>query len=237
MKKIEIKKEDLYEYYIEKDMTCNEISVIYGCSPSSIFNHLKKHGISTKTKFLNREFGKLLVLSQGKTDKHGHTSWLCRCKCGVEKQILGYQLTTGNTKTCGCSRTTIGTKHPLFNGYQEISGKLWNGWIRAANKRNLEFTITIELAWELFLQQKRVCALSGLPIVFAVSNFKNEHGYRTASLDRIDSSKGYVEGNVQWVHKDVNWMKQDYSEKYFLEICSLIIKNNRMKRRNDNNEL
>ena len=42
------------------------------------------------------------------------------------------------------------------------------------------------------------------------------------SLDRIDSNNGYVEGNVQWVHKDVNMMKKDYNQEYFINICKLI---------------
>ena len=37
------------------------------------------------------------------------------------------------------------------------------------------------------------------------------------SLDRIDSSKGYEENNVQWVHKDINLMKNKYDNKYFIE--------------------
>lgn len=44
----------------------------------------------------------------------------------------------------------------------------------------------------------------------------------TASLDRIDSSRGYVEGNVQWVHKDVNFMKQALSQERFVELCTLV---------------
>jgi hypothetical protein len=31
-------------------------------------------------------------------------------------------------------------------------------------------------------------------------------------MDRIDSNKGYVEGNVQWVYKYVNLMKRDFPQ-------------------------
>jgi len=41
----------------------------------------------------------------------------------------------------------------------------------------------------------------------------------TASLDRIDSSKGYIEGNVQWVHKMVNMSKQQYTQEEFINMC------------------
>ena len=36
-----------------------------------------------------------------------------------------------------------------------------------------------------------------------------------ASLDRIDSTKGYTEGNVQWVCLAVNQMKSDKTEEEF----------------------
>ena len=56
-------------------------------------------------------------------------------------------------------------------------------------------------------------------------------GGQTASLDRIDSTKGYIEGNVQWVDKIVNAMKWNIPEKYFIEICKTIAKNQKTKRR------
>jgi len=54
--------------------------------------------------------------------------------------------------------------------------------------------------------------------------FPNNDKYylQTASLDRIDSSKGYVLDNVQWVHKRVNFLKRDYSEKELLFWCNAI---------------
>lgn len=54
-------------------------------------------------------------------------------------------------------------------------------------------------------------------------------GNLTASLDRIDSSKGYIEGNVQWVHKRINKMKLDDSDTEFIEWCRLIADFNKDK--------
>lgn len=42
------------------------------------------------------------------------------------------------------------------------------------------------------------------------------------SLDRIDSKKGYVVGNVQWVHKDINRMKNTFPQDYFIQVCKQI---------------
>ena len=49
----------------------------------------------------------------------------------------------------------------------------------------------------------------------------------TASVDRIDSSGGYVESNVQWVHKDVNKMKMDIPQNQFIEYCKIISSHNK----------
>jgi len=47
--------------------------------------------------------------------------------------------------------------------------------------------------------------------------------YGTASLDRINSVRGYEPDNVQWVHKTVNFMKQALSDKELLEWCQKIV--------------
>jgi len=77
--------------------------------------------------------------------------------------------------------------------------------------------------WGLFLNQDRKCALSGLPLVFGANHGKIEG---TASLDRIDSSKGYTIDNVQWVHKIVNLMKQDSSDEEFVKMCRIVSNHN-----------
>jgi len=47
-------------------------------------------------------------------------------------------------------------------------------------------------------------------------------GASTASLDRIDSSKGYVRGNIQWVHIAINFMKHSLPEEEFIRWCCLV---------------
>lgn len=66
---------------------------------------------------------------------------------------------------------------------------------------------------------EKKCKISGLSLEFG----KAKHGTTTASLDRIDSSKGYIEGNVQWLHKDVNRSKFTKSDEEFIELCRIIV--------------
>lgn len=68
------------------------------------------------------------------------------------------------------------------------------------------------------------CALSGINLI--LGHEKDGKTICTASLDRIDNNMGYVNGNVQWVHKDINFMKQDLTQLEFLNYCRLIAANN-----------
>ena len=79
----------------------------------------------------------------------------------------------------------------------------------------MEFTVTAEYLYKILQKQNGICPYSGELLTFA--NSEKERKYQTASLDRIDSSLGYVENNVQWVHKRVNSMKNDMSENEFIE--------------------
>ena len=106
-----------------------------------------------------------------------------------------------------------------WKGFGEISGDHWSVIKRAAKLRNLEFDISIKEAWELFLSQNKKCALTGWPL----NMHESGSGKWTASLDRIDSSIGYIPGNVQWLHNDINKMKLHHSTQRFYEICNSVV--------------
>lgn len=151
----------------------------------------------------------------------------CQCDCGHLHNVDAYNLTKGKSKSCkSCSLPRVGDLNPAWKGYQDIP----NSWfLRFKRYSKIEFLLRIEDVWELFIQQNRKCALTNLPISFS-NEFLRGKKYNgvscTASIDRIDSSKGYVKGNVQLVHKDVNIMKNAFNQDYFVQMCKLIAKNN-----------
>lgn len=76
------------------------------------------------------------------------------------------------------------------------------------------------------MTQNKKCALTGRKIVFVPrgKSINKTRTETTASLDRIDSNKGYVVGNVQWVYKKINMMKQGYSQDEFILLCKEVVK-------------
>lgn len=99
---------------------------------------------------------------------------------------------------------------------------------RHAETRGIEFSITIEHAWDQFIRQNRRCALSGE--VLTMTRIKSQQKRRTASLDRIDSTLGYVPGNIQWLHKEVNLIKGNRKSEEFVAICTKIAEHQRLLR-------
>jgi len=165
----------------------------------------------------NNRYGKLVAIQYSKLDRFGNAVWLCHCDCGKVAEINSASLIRGLTRSCGCEKAK-----KAFKGHGEISKMFWSSLERNARRRGIDFNITIEEVWNLFLQQNRTCVYTGLELFF-VRDMNNVTG-KTASLDRIDSSKGYIHGNVQWVHKIVNHMKMDASEEDFINMCKLVAK-------------
>jgi hypothetical protein len=176
------------------------------------------------------KFNKLFVLKKAGASRHGEIIWECLCECGNIKTYSTDHLTRKNKPvlSCGCIRNKKGMNHKDWKGCGEISGAWWTAHVNRANdlrKNPVEISLTIKEAWELFLKQNRKCALSGLPLEFSYKGCHN-----TASLDRIDSSKGYEFNNVQWVHKHINFMKRIYDQEYFIEMCKKVAEYNAIQK-------
>lgn len=174
----------------------------------------------------NKKFGLLTVIGVSiKRTKCNARNWDCICECGGKTTTQGYNLKRGNTKSCGClnSEKNRGNKNPTWKGYGEISASKFFEYTRNAARRKLEFRITIQDLWEQFLKQNKQCAITKLPLTFPKT-----HGDRTAtaSLDRIDNNKGYTKNNIQWLHKEINYMKSDLSVEDFIKYCKLVSSNN-----------
>jgi hypothetical protein len=169
-----------------------------------------------KKDLTGKTFGDLFVEGVSEVSRNGHYRYHVVCSCGVEKTVLGTHMLQGNTTHCGCKTDRTSSN---WKGYKGVGLTYWSSVKRGAEggkgRKAMDFEITLEYVGDLLEAQNYKCNLSGLEI---------SAKHNTASLDRIDSSKGYVVGNVQWLHKDVNMMKRHYSQDYFQHLCNLITK-------------
>lgn len=94
-------------------------------------------------------------------------------------------------------------------------------FIVRARKRGHECNITKEYLKHIWEEQKYKCAYTGINLILPNYHSVNDP-LRTASLDRIDSSKGYIEGNVQFVSIAINMMKHSMSDEQTKTLIGLI---------------
>ncbi len=209
---------------------CEECEIEYELSKTSFLKTKNQNCNQHNHRFENltkQRFGKLTVIKKDEdyiSPKHKkkYTKWICKCNCGNTISVLAGHLTNSHVFQCRkCQHKSM-----QLNGY--ISSRYFYGIKTGAKKRNLYFDTKIdrEYLWNLFLKQNKKCALSNLQIHFSETiRQETSHKGTTASLDRIDNSKGYTKNNIQWTHKHINRIKWKLDQKELLKICKKIWKN------------
>lgn len=218
-----LSKEDLEQLYIIEDLSTYDISEKFNISQNTVerkINQFKIQIKDTSVSIIGQKIDRLEVMSfydKIKSGKKIKERYLCKCSCGKIKICLKQRLLDGRNTSCGCGNDS-GKLNRKWEGCGEISGTFFKSIQKGAKKRNLYFNITIEQIWDLFLKQNRKCALTNRELGFDC-NAKYK-----ASLDRIDSNKGYTIDNVWWLHSKVNTIKWDLDINDFFEICSEVVK-------------
>lgn len=225
--------------YIEDGWNQEQISKEFGVSKGAVSTYLKTiKGIQTRaakrrpelreTYPIGTKFGLWTIISdEVKVGNNRALHQLCQCCCGNVQWKSLSALRAGTTTRCKkCGNKTFITK----DGEVSINGMILSfykhivdGVKRRKKVSELEFTITPEYLERLYEEQHHKCAITGLSLELDITKKAIDQNW---SLDRIDSNVGYIEGNVQWVHKDINMMKQSYSLDYFKEMCYKVAEQN-----------
>lgn len=204
-------------------MICKQCSTEYKGKKSSKFCSRGCFGLSNRSKkdLVGKTFGKWLVLCYNdyvyyEDSKTGYHLWECECECGEIHNVREQLLVRGSSTQC---KTCANKKLSETRTKYLIPSHLYLAIIN--NNRNKEVDIDDSYLFSIIEAQDYKCALSGVSICFSINSKEN-----TASPDRKDSSIGYIKGNIQWVHKEVNRMKGSLSDSDFIRWCKLIGDNN-----------
>lgn len=125
---------------------------------------------------------------------------------------------------------SYGNDHNKGNSYAKkgkftyFLNRARNRKVRTGRKGNYEFNLTENYLNDLWTAQHGRCALSGVSLELPknVTNTTKIRSLFTASLDRIDSNEGYIEGNVQFLAWGINLAKNNRSVSEMIELIDAI---------------
>lgn len=206
-----ITEEFLREKYYNEELSIYQIAELCETKHTTIRCLFKKFNIKVKSKKFQLEKyisdDKLMdEYLNGKSTNDIANEYCIKSPCHLTRRlkelgviIRGSEFMTIKKKKC--------KQFQRKRGQGDIDASYWGKVKHNAKYREIEINITALYAWNVFEAQGGKCAMSGVNLNFAKTINGKKNCEQTASLDRIDSSKGYIHGNIQWVHKAVNRIK------------------------------
>ena len=99
--------------------------------------------------------------------------------------------------------------------------------LKLCRQRNRDFDLTLEYLKELWESQNGICPFTGFELEARTYDEKSDNplSIKSASLDRIDNSQGYVKGNVRFVSVMFNFARNKFSDEDVVEFAQAVVKN------------
>lgn len=139
----------------------------------------------------------------------------CSLRCHVKYRGLGTSKIQAN-RTISHLKDIIRTdEYSPFRNHLKVMRK-------SAKHRKHECSVTLSDLKELWEKQKGICPYTGWNLLLLPSTTDYQNATLTidrASVDRIDSSLGYIPKNIQFVAVIANFAKKIFTEQDLIKFC------------------
>ena len=167
-------------------------------------------------------FEKLLKEHKRQINKNPDRLWYCSLSCAgtKNKKSLGKYLGNGTLES--------------FKGRRRLKDEFSQfRYVMRSVKRRVnkgETDLTLEFLRDIWKRQQGICPLTGWSISLPEDSSKpgNNSSIYRASLDRIDSSKGYIKDNVRFIAIIANYCKHSFSDDEVKLFCKAVVENNNL---------
>lgn len=178
---------------------------------------------------------------------NGKTKTLCdECKTEFEKRTADYNKTEslGKKHFCSLKCSAVNRNKNMTDEQRKEAGRRLNSvprktredcyspfrefMRRCQSKERIKNygTPDINLSYlqELWNIQNGICPYTGIKMILPrnLSDYDKIHSPQKASLDRINSSYGYIKGNVEFVCSSVNLAKNSFTREEMMNFFSKI---------------
>ena len=141
------------------------------------------------TDLISKRFGRWIVLQKATNSKSGLRRWLCKCDCGIEREVLEPSLIKGSSTSCGCYQREASRNGNKIEEGLATKRHIYSVYKRGAIKRDLLF----ELSFDQFLDlSQKNCWYCGLEPTNLKHSYFDNGDFTYQGIDRIDNTKGYT---------------------------------------------
>jgi len=153
-------------------------------------------------------------------------------KCGADIEVKSERKITGRfVRNCrGCRRKTrkewfaSQIDDPVFQIKRRLTGAKCS-----ARQRGIEFTLTLNHVLDIYRSQNGLCAISGRRMKLRRGSGDGRRSPDSLSIDRIDSSVGYIDGNIRLVVWAVNMALADRGDVELKSLCLDIVRHQELE--------
>lgn len=124
-------------------------------------------------------------------------------RCGKIKLTSEFTLYNRGRKYINCKTCDRQCRQPADTSSNPRARRILNRIRISAMKRGIENTLSVD-----DIPLPNTCKYFGTVLNYGMAYEPNENKDNSASVDRIDNSKGYVPGNIQVISLLANRMKQ-----------------------------